>query len=168
MKKTIKIILIIIVCLIIILFFLRFLNPREIDDVNPLRNCENKYLEKSKILWVIPLYDNQSISENQKWCNKIKSLNKTIEMHGVYHQPYREFNQDRNKEYLEKGIQKFEKCFGFKPKMFKAPNLYITKNNKKLIKQNKLKLKHRLNQWTHKVYHCNDSGRFSNKFIDFF
>ena len=44
----------------------------------------------------------------------------------------------------------------------------ISEENKKLISENNIELKGRLNQFFHKVYHCNDTGEFSNKFIDLF
>jgi len=52
--------------------------------------------------------------------------------------------------------------------MFKSPQLKISENNKNLIKNNNMKIKGLLNQIFHKIYHCNNSGRFSNKFIDLF
>ena len=57
---------IIIVCIILLVFWeIRFLNPREIDDVSPEIYCEKDYLKKSEILWIIPKYNNISISENK-------------------------------------------------------------------------------------------------------
>ena len=166
MKKIGKIFLIIII-LILILFLTRLLTPKEIDDISPEIPCEQKLIEKSEVLWVIPFFNNKSISENSEWCDYILSLNKKLGLHGVYH-TYREFQTTKNQEHLEKGIQEFEKCFKAKPEMFKPPQLKINKENKKLIKDNNLKLKVVLNQFTHKVYHCNNTGILSNKFIDVF
>ncbi len=46
-------------------------------------------------------------------------------------------------------------------------NLELRKTkNKKLIKENNLKLKGKFNQLLHKVYHCGNTGKFSNKIID--
>lgn len=165
MKKSGIIIFIII--LILALFFMRFLNPKEIDDVSPEIPCEQEYLNKSDVLWVIPFFNNKPISQNSEWCKEILSLNKTLGLHGVYH-TYWEFKENRTQEYLKIGIQEFEKCFGFKPEIFKAPNLRMTQHNRKLIKQNNLTLKTQFNQVTHKVYHCNNSGTLPNKVHDIF
>jgi predicted deacetylase len=166
MKK--KIIISIILILLVSLFFsIRLFSSKEIDDINPEIPCLEKYIEKSDILWVIPKYQNKSIAENKEWCESILKLNKTLGLHGIYH-TYEEFKTNRNLGYLQEGINIFEECFGFKPKIFKAPQLEISKQNKKLIKNNNLKLKGKMNQGLHKVYHCNDTGIFSNKFIDFF
>ncbi len=153
--------------ILLIGYSIRLYNPRELDDVSPKIECENELLEKSDILWIIPLYGNISIFENKTWCNRILSLNKTLGMHGVYH-TYKELDIDRNKEYIELGINAFENCFGFKPTIFKPSHLAISSNNKLIIKDNNLKLYGKLNQLTHKVYHCEDTGRFSNKIIDIF
>ncbi len=164
--KTISIVFLLIVFLLIIdLFLIRYLSSREIDDVSPEIQCQEKYIEKSDVLWIIPKYNNISISENRKWCDYILNLNKTLGMHGVYHE-FEEFKTPRNQEYLQEGIDEFEKCFGFKPEIFKPPQLKISENNKRLIEDGNFKLKGGINQLTHKVYHCNDSGKLSNKIIN--
>ncbi|MCK4552677.1 DUF2334 domain-containing protein [Candidatus Pacearchaeota archaeon] len=167
MKKKILIPLLIILLFVFTLFLIRLTSPREIDDVSPEILCEQKYLEKSDILWIIPKFNNKSISENKTWCQKILSLNKTLGLHGVYHE-FEEFNTNRNQKYLQEGINIFEECFGFKPEMFKPPQLKISNENKKLIKGNNMKLKLNFNQLTHKVYHCDDSGTFPNWVVDLF
>ena len=111
--------------LILILFLIRLISPREIDDVTQGIPCENDYLEKSDVLLVIPKFSNISIAENKSWCSQILGLNKTLGMHGVKHE-YNEFETDTSQEYLEEGINIFEQCFGFKPTMFKAPQLKIS------------------------------------------
>ena len=166
MKKSSKIILI--VCILIFLLFLtRLISPREIDDVSPEILCEQKYLEKSDILWIIPKFKNKSISENKGWCNYILSLNKTLGLHGVYHE-FEEFKTDRNEKYLQEGIDIFENCFGFKPEMFKPPQLKISDENKKLINEKEIKIKTGTNQLLHKVYHCSNTGKFKNWIINLF
>ena len=80
-----KTILLIIIALLLILFIIREASPKQIDDIHPLRECEQKYIEKSDILWIMPKYLNSPISENQTWCKKIIELNKTLGMHGIYH-----------------------------------------------------------------------------------
>lgn len=156
-----------ILSLILLVFFIRLINPREIDDVTPASPCENEYLAKSNVLWVIPNFNNTPISENKTWCSYILGLNKTIEMHGITHK-YNEFKTNRTKEYVEGGMEIFQDCFGFKPTSFKPPQLKISENNKKLIKEIGLKLRLDWHQITRKVYHCNDSMDISNKLIDWF
>lgn len=153
--------------LIINLFFIRLVSPKEIDDISPEISCEENYIQKSEILWIIPFYNNKSISEDKKWCESILSLNKTLGLHGVYH-TYEEFEIDRNSEYLQKGINSFENCFGFRPKLFKPPQLKISNNNKQLIQNNNMTLKAKFNQIISKVYHCNNTGLLSNGFVDLF
>jgi predicted deacetylase len=162
-----KILILLVLLIVLILFFIRLINPREIDDVTPGISCDEKYLKKSDVLWVIPNFNNTKISENASWCNEILNLNKTIEMHGVTH-TFNEFKEDRTPEYLENGVEIFQDCFGFPPTSFKPPHLKISEYNKQLIKNNGLQLKTRLNQVLHKVYHCNDAGELSNKLIDLF
>jgi predicted deacetylase len=143
---------------------LRYLSSRQLDDVSPEIQCDEALLEKSDILYVIPKFDNSPISENKEWCSYILSLNKTLAMHGVYH-IYQEFKVDRTETYLQEGIEEFEKCFGKKPDRFKPPQLVVSKNNKRLIKEH-MKLNFYLNEIFHKSYHCNDTGKYSNSFID--
>ena len=166
-KKILMGFLVIILLLILALFLIRLTSPREIDDVSPEIFCSKKYIEKSNVLWVVPKFNNKSISENKEWCQKILSLNKTLGLHGVTHE-FEEFETNRNQEYLQDGINIFEQCFGFKPEIFKPPQLAISEENKELIEENNMELKLRINQLTHKVYHCNDDGRFKNGIVDLF
>jgi len=168
MEKRIIIILIIIpLALILTLFLIRLFSETQIDDINPEISCNREIIEKSDILFIIPKFNNNSISENKTWCNDILALNKTLALHGLTHE-YHEFKTDRTQEYLQEGINIFKDCFGFEPEIFKPPQLKISPTNKKLIKINNLKLKTYLNQIFHKVYHCQDTGKFSNKFISWF
>lgn len=161
------VLLVIILSFILFVYFYRFFAVKEIDDVTPEIACESKLLEKSDVLWVIPIFDNRSIAEDKAWCESILALNKTLGLHGVYH-TYREFGQPRNQEYIDSGIDAFEECFGFKPEMFKAPQLYLSKENENTLENMGLVVKNKLNQLMHKVYHCSDTGQFSNKIIDWF
>ena len=165
MNKKISSLIIIIILLFLSLFFIRLVSHREIDDVSPEIPCSEKYLEKSDVLWVIPKFNNKLISENERWCEEIFGLNKTLGMHGVSHK-FEEFSINRNKDYLQEGMNLFEKCFGFKPEIFKPPQLKITDGNKKLVKDSGMRLKGQFNQLTHKVYHCNNTGLFTNWVID--
>jgi predicted deacetylase len=166
-KKTVFIFIIIFFSLIILLFFIRLLSPKELDDVSPGIPCEQNLLEKADIFWVIPKFKDIPISENKSWCEEILNYNKPLGMHGVNHE-YKEFGTDRSQEYVDKGMNIFEKCFGNKPNMFKPPHLEISDNNKNLIKNNNLKLKGKINQILHKVYHCNDSDKIKNWMNDIF
>ncbi|MAG79252.1 hypothetical protein CMI40_02650 [Candidatus Pacearchaeota archaeon] len=167
MSKKRVIVISIIISLILILFFIRLLNTKEIDDVTPEIPCLDNLLKKIDILWIIPKFNNKTISEDKEWCNYILSLNKTLGLHGVNHN-YNEFKTNRNEEYIKEGIDIFKECFNFKPEIFKAPQLSISRENKELIKENNLELKGSINQLFHKVYHCNDTGIFSNEIIDIF
>lgn len=166
-KKILLMILVFFIVIFLLIFLIRLINSRELDDVTPGIECQKDLMDKADTLWVIPNYNNFSISENKTWCSYILGLNKSIGMHGVIHE-FNEFGTDRNQEYLEKGINIFRDCFNFQPTMFKSPQLKITTNNKELIKENGMKLKYRINQITHKVYHCNDSDKIKNWVIDLF
>jgi len=61
-------------------------------------------------------------------------------LHGVYH-TYKEFETDKDQDYLQEGIDEFKTCFGYEPEIFKPPQLKISKANKKLIKENNMTLK---------------------------
>ena len=170
-KKKVLFVFLMILLLVIIaeftLFWIRAFSERQIDDVTPWIKCDADLLRKSDVLFVIPLFENKSIADNEAWCKEMLVSGKKLEMHGVYH-TYREFVTTRNESYLDEGIIVFEDCFGFKPEGFKAPQLLLNKNNEKMIDNKGLKIYGYWNQLTHKVYHCNDSGMFSNKIIDIF
>lgn len=167
MFRDIYLIIGILAFLIVVLFLIRAFSVKELDDVSPGINCSPDLLTKADVLWVVPEFGNFSISNSQEWCEYIKSLNKTLGLHGVYHS-YNEFGSDREKNYLNVGISDFENCFGYKPKMFKAPQLNLTEDDEKLILSNEMVILGRFSQLIHKVYHCSDTGRFSNRFVDWF
>ncbi len=172
MKKTLKILVIAIAILLfssLFLFIFRKLSPLEIDDITPGIPCLNQQnlIMQSQTLWIIPDFNGIPISNNKTWCKKILTMNKTLGLHGVMH-TYDEFGTDRDQNYLENGIKIFENCFSKKPTEFKAPQLDLSEKNRKLILKNNMDIKGLLNQITHRVYHCNDSGKFSNKFIKLF
>lgn len=170
MKTRLKIILIALISILIIWFLIRLVSPREIDDISPGISCENEknYIEKSEYLWVIPNFQGNKISEDPEWCKEILSLNKTLGMHGVKH-TYREFKRENiSREELQEGIEIFEKCFGYKPKNFKYPQLRYNQENRKLLKENNLKIRTKFSQFTHRVYHCDDAGIEDPKLTDIF
>jgi predicted deacetylase len=164
----IQLIFLIILILIVFLFLIRAVNPTEIDDVTPGIPCPEIEIYNPDILYVIPDFENNPISENKEWCDYISSLNKELRMHGIAH-TYKEFlyNEISQKEWGY-GISEFKKCFGFAPNSFKSPQLETSYKNKQLIKENNLKFMTTFNQITHKVYHCNNSTFPYNKAISIF
>lgn len=167
MKTTnlLFIILIIILLPIIILFLIRAFSEKQLDDVSPEIPCEPELLNKADVFYIIPKFNNKSIAENKEWCKEILKLNKKLALHGIYH-TYHEFLTTKNQDYFQEGVTLFEHCFNQKPKTFKPPQLKISKTNKQLIKKSGMKLHTYFNQITHKVYHCNDSGKFPNWVVD--
>lgn len=149
------------------LFFVRATSEKQIDDITPGIPCDDALLEKADRLFVIPKYNGTEIGENDDWCEKILLMNKSLDMHGVYH-TYNEFGTNRSKDYLDEGIIEFEKCFGEKPSGFKAPQLALNSENAKIIRNESMKIYGFWNQLFHKVYHCEDTGIFSNELIDVF
>jgi hypothetical protein len=147
-------------------FLARAFSEKQLDDVNPYIQCDEKLLEKADVFYVIPIFENKSIAENKTWCDEIKSMNKTLALHGIYH-TFNEFNEERNDDYLLKGIEEFEKCFGFFPERFKPPQMAISGHSIKTVEK-KMQLDLYLNSILHKAYHCNDSGIISNRMMDIF
>lgn len=165
--KKIKITFTIIFSLLVLLFLIRLSTPREIDDINPQIPCEKEYVEKADVLWVVPLLNGIPISENKTWCEEILSLNKTIGLHGITH-IHHEFKYHITDEDLKYAKEVFQDCFGYEPTLFKPPYLKLSLENKKLLEKNNLEIKWIWNQNFHKVYHCQNSGIFPNKFHDIF
>lgn len=166
MKKRGKT-LIIILTIILILFIIRLISPTEIDDVSPNISCPEIKNYNPDVLYIIPNFNNNQISENKTWCNEILKLNKKIEMHGINHEPYREFLYENiTEEQMNFSLNEFQNCFNTTPEKFKPPQLKINPENKKLVKENNLKLQTWFNQLTKKVYHCNNGGRLPNWLIE--
>jgi predicted deacetylase len=162
-KKVLKSSLILaglIISFFFVIFVIRFFSIAKIDDVNPYRLCEEKYLAKSDILMIVPFSANLSIASNDSWCSYILSLNKTIGMHGVYHTE-KEFLYPRNEEYIRKGMEEFKKCFGFYPSIFEAPELVLSEENEAVL--NSLNFTIINSYWNlfHKIYHCTDFDKKS-------
>lgn len=152
---------------IIVLYTVRAFADTEIDDISPEILCENDYVMKSDVLWVVPMFNNRSIAEDLAWCESIISLNKTIGMHGIYH-TYHELAIERDSEYFTRGKRAFEDCFGYPPKVFKPSHLVISSENAHLVNSQDMRVVAKFHQLTHRVYHCQDTGRFSNRFIDLY
>ncbi len=165
-----KIALYLFLCIVVLFFALwavRLFSHTELDDVSPGIKCDSSLLKNSDVLWVIPDFNGSAISENKSWCEYILGLNKTLGLHGVYH-TYREFAFLRNESYVYEGESMFRKCFGFSPKIFKAPQLALNSENENMLEREGYNVKGIFNQITHKVYHCNDGGRFPNWIIRIF
>lgn len=156
-----------IVILLVVLVFIRAKGLREIDDVSPGIPCEQTYMDKANILWIIPEYNGTSIANNPEWCQKIIAMNKTLGLHGVNHN-YDEFEGNITKEQMDKALADFKTCFKQTPTMFKPPQLKTSKSNLDLIKQYNMTYKGSFNQLTHKVYHCNNTGKLPNWFHNIF
>lgn len=164
LSRLLIIIFILILSIFLLLFIIRIISASHLDDVTPMINCETKLLATTDVLFVIPIYQNSSIADNKKWCEYILSLNKTLGMHGVYHE-YQEFATTKNQDYINLGIIEFEKCFGYKPEIFKSPQQKINSENYKLLSNEfNMKIYSLRNTFFHKVYHCSDTGKFSNRF----
>jgi hypothetical protein len=151
--------------LILGLWIIRFVLPSQIDDVNPLMNCSEEELRMADIFYVVPIFENVSIGEDEGWCDYVLSLDKKLALHGVYHE-YREFGVYRDEEYLKKGVGVFEECFGVDPAGLKPPQIYWDKENDWIKDEFEVDLF--WNQVFHKVYHCGDSGVFPNWLIRIF
>lgn len=172
-KKNKKIFIYLVLIIVIIIFLLnnlelvRHISEKQIDDVNFFISCKNEsdYINKSEVLMVIPIYENQSIADFPNWCNEIKSLNKTLGMHGVYHS-YKEFSEVRDESYVLEGMREFKKCFGYYPKYFEAPQVAMNSQNIKVIADLNMIYRGYSYNIFHKVYHCSDTGKYSNRFID--
>ena len=165
-RYLIKGVILILLVLFLSLVIIRYFSPRHLDDLHPDIPCDENLIKKSDYLAVIPKYNNESISNNKEWCDYIKGFNKSRVMHGVYH-TYNEFDTFREFSYIQEGRDILFDCFGFNPAEFKAPQLALSKENKKFLKEKfSFKIHTKFTQIFHKVYHCNDSGFIPNKIQD--
>jgi len=170
-KNRVIIILLILLILIFLemnLFLIRALAPNNLDDVSPGIPCSEELMHEADIYWIIPKFNGIKISDNQTWCKQILNSGKEIGLHGFAH-TYNEFGTNETKKAgLKEAINIFEDCFDKKPTMFKAPQLKLSEENEKLLKEYNLTIVGNFNSLTHKVYHCNDTGVFSNNAIRIF
>jgi predicted deacetylase len=164
-KLVTLLIFLLIIELFMIFLVIRFFSERQLDDVSPGIACEEELLLKSDVLMVIPLFEGRSIAENRSWCEYILSLNKTLGMHGINHE-YREFFSLVDEDEIIAGINEFEKCFGFYPRIFEAPQLALNGNNREVLKEMGFEVREYRYSTFHKVYHCSDTGLLSNRFIE--
>jgi len=127
-------------------------NPLIVDDVYQTNTCDG-LLEKADVLYIIPNFENNSINNNEDWCAKIKSLNKTIGLHGIKHS-YHEFEKEIHDEELVLAIKEFENCFEEKPTLFRPPyNRINEENEEKILKLNLTLYKKKF--IAHPYCHCN-------------
>ena len=157
MKK--KVLVFVPIALGVLILLVRLFSDAHLDDVSPEIPCEEGLYDRAGILFVIPKYHNGSIADKPEWCEKILALNKTIGMHGVYHS-YEEFMTFRNDEYVNEGTNAFEKCFGFKPRLFKPSQMAYNKINDETMKN--FHVISYLEQVFHKEFHCNGAGVLPN------
>jgi len=174
-SKVILLVLVMFLACIFVLFLIRNLSSRELDDVYPGRYCSEDLINKSDVIFVVPMPNSISIANNRLWCKDMLQLNKTIGMHGVYHAPDNpgEFAINRNENYIQIGLEEFKKCFGFYPQLFKAPEYKLSKENALLIKRMNLSIISESHALFHKNYHCVDYEQKSylvriNKIVDLF
>lgn len=169
-KKMILIILGVILFLVIIessVLLIRATSPIEIDDVSPGIYCNEGRMKEADIYWVIPKFNGTSITKNKTWCEELILTGKEIGLHGFEH-TYREFGNESKIEELQEAIDIFEECFGYKPRMFKPPQHKISTPNRRFLEDRDIKIIGSSNSLFHKVYHCGNSGFFSNDFIEAF
>ena len=114
MKRKLTSLLIVAIGIIYVLMLISSRNPLIVDDVYQTNTCDG-LLEKADVLYIIPNFENNSINNNEDWCAKIKSLNKTIGLHGIKHS-YHEFEKEIHDEELVLAIKEFEKAISYNPK----------------------------------------------------
>lgn len=142
---------ILVVCLIWLI--IRAVSPEELDDVHPrIQDVDDPLVNRSKWLWVMPLYMNDPISNHPEWVAQLKATGKNLGLHGVEH-TYDEFGHDLPEAYIKRGIDEFTKAFGYAPRHFKAPKLSLTPNNAAIIRKHGMEIKGRLNQFLRRAFH---------------
>ena len=149
--------------LIFVLFFIRLVLPSQLDDVSPGISCDENLLDRADVYYVIPKFDGVAI--NKEWCDLVLGRDRELAMHGVTHE-YREFGEVRNVAYFQEGVDIFQNCFGFTPERFKPGNLGWNSGNDWI--RDEVEVDILWNQLFHKVYHCNDTGKFPNWLIRVF
>ncbi|MBW6442222.1 DUF2334 domain-containing protein [Patescibacteria group bacterium] len=163
-KKILILLGLFILLIIPLLSLTRIVNPAQLDDLHPSIDCPEIEKYNFNTIWVIPKFEGIPVSEDPEWCEMILSLNKTIGLHGYMHS-YKEFEEKINASEIEEAIEIFEDCFGFKPSLFKPPQLVISEENQELLREYDITVRNNLNQITRKSYHCNDGGIFPNWFV---
>lgn len=127
-------------------------NPLIVDDVYPNNSCDN-LLEKADIIYVVPTFENNSINNDKEWCTYIKSLNKTIGLHGIKHS-YHEFDNNIDEEKIALAINSFKTCFEEEPLLFRPPYNIINKKNEEIISNFNMTI-YKKKFIAHPYCHCN-------------
>lgn len=144
-----------IACVSVLVYYYCCIASVELDDVHPLIKMKPSTYDQAQWLWVIPLYNNDPISNYPEWIQKLKTSGKKIGMHGVKH-TLAEFDKKLSNEYIEEGIKEFEKAFGYTPTHFKAPKLMLHEYNQKYIEKRGIKIRNRFDQIVNRVLHTED------------
>lgn len=151
---------VILIAIIFILIVIRQIRKRHYDDIHQLIPLQRTYIGLSDILFIVPKYKNVPITDDPKFVEEIKKISKgkILGMHGVTHTPegyFRnaEFGFPRTKEYIMEGVNIFEKAFGYKPTIFKAPCYNLLNENKKIIEELGMKVSGVETLLFNKLYH---------------
>lgn len=164
-----------------LLYLIRKGNPEHYDDLHPLIDMEKKYIDRSKYLFVIPKYENKSITDYPEWCNWLKNYakknNKVLCLHGIKHTEKNgwvgscEFNNKISKRDLMEGVKIFKQAFGYMPKYFKSPCYSLLNENESMIRDDfGMKIVGPETMVLNKVFHPNKTMGLSaaNKIIEFY
>ncbi len=130
-------------------------NPLITDDLTPLSSCD-KLIEQSDLLLVIPEYENHSLDLYPEWCEKMRSYHKTFGLHGINHE-YHEFLKPVDKAKFTRATISFEKCFGYKPTIFRPPYNKISAENKALVESFNMTV-YQETYLHHPYCHCQPQG----------
>ena len=151
--------------ILIVILLIRFFNPIHYDDITPLIPINETYLKKADILFVIPKYNNKTITDYPDFITYLKKYasenNKTIALHGYTHNPegyfsISEYGYELSEEYIKENIDLFTKAFGFKPTLFKAPCYNLHPKNKKILEKYGLKISNVNTLLFNKLFHNNN------------
>ena len=133
--------------IIIIFIIVRQYREPHYDDIHPNIEINYNYLEKSKILFVIPKYNGDSILNYPNFIKYIKEYseknNKILGLHGYMHRPEgyikkAEFGYNNKEKDILDAINIFETAFGYKSKYFKAPFYNLHPDNKLILKKHNI------------------------------
>ena len=152
---------------ILIIYFALLITSRSpliIDDIHPQYSCPN-LIEKSDILYITPLFNGDSLLNHPEWCQEIKTMNKTLALHGINHN-YHEFLEPITAEQLEEALTIFESCFNTTPKLFRPPYNKISSENKALVDHYGMTV-YKTTYILHPYCHCQPQGlmKFLNQII---
>lgn len=146
---------------LVIVVVSRNVSPKEYDDAHPLiLDVDHPLIQESEWVWVVPLYMGVPLTDYPIWVDKLKKSGKKLGLHGIHH-TYDEFGKNRSWNYVYEGVKEFEKAFGYKPSVFKAPKLSMTPHNRDIVEDMGMEIVGRYNQIIHAVSHT-DTDRLSD------